>query len=104
MITPQTSSPSAVFDEIRAILAQVLDLSDVDDMDITLDDSLTDDLGLESIDLVAIGQMLTERYGDEVNLAAYLADKEIDEVIELTVSGLVDFVVQQLSGESVAER
>ena len=103
MISPQTSSPTAVFDEIRAILATVLDLSDVDDMEIELSDSLTNDLGLESIDLVAIGQMLTERYGDEVNLAAYLAEQDIDDVIELTVGGLVDFVVGELSGDS-AER
>jgi acyl carrier protein len=99
VITPKTSSPTAVFDEIRAILATVLDLSDVDDMEIELSDSLTNDLGLESIDLVAIGQMLTERYGEQVNLAAYLADQDIDDVIELTVGGLVDFVVRELSGE-----
>lgn len=97
MTVPQASSETAVLGEIRAILAEVLDLSDVADIDIEPEMTLTDELGLESIDLVSIGAMLTERYGEKVNLAAYLAEQEIDDVIKLTVGALVDFVMDRLS-------
>ena len=45
---------------------------------------------------------LTERYGDRVNLAAFLAEKELDDVIRLTVGALVDFVVSKLADTTVA--
>ena len=93
---------TAVLEEVRGILAEVLELSDVDDIEIEPDSLLTDDLGLESIDLVSIGAMLTERYGEKVNLAAFLAEKELDEVIRLTVGELVDFVVSKLADTTVA--
>ncbi|HWE89915.1 MAG TPA: phosphopantetheine-binding protein [Pseudonocardiaceae bacterium] len=99
MTVPQASSETAVLGEIRTILAEVLDLSDVDDIEITAEMSLIDDLGLESIDLVSIGSMLTERYGEQVNLASFLADQEMDDVIKLTVGGLVDFVASRLSND-----
>lgn len=97
MTVPQASSETAVLGEIRAILAEVLDLSDVADIEIESEMTLTDELGLESIDLVSIGAMLTERYGEKVNLAAFLAEQEIDDVIKLTVGRLVDFVISRLS-------
>jgi acyl carrier protein len=97
MTVPQASSETAVLGEIRAILAEVLDVADVVDIEIEPEMTLTDELGLESIDLVSIGAMLTERYGEKVNLAAYLAEQEIDDVIKLTVGALVDFVLGRLS-------
>ena len=44
-----------------------------------------------------IGALLTARYGEAVNLAVYLADQEIDDVIKLTVGVLADFVVDALA-------
>jgi acyl carrier protein len=93
---PQISSSTAVLDEIRAILAEVLDVS-LEDLEITKSMRLIDDLGLESIDLVTIGSILTERYGSRVNLAAFLAQQDIDEVITMTVGGLVEFVTGELT-------
>jgi acyl carrier protein len=86
-----------VLDEIRGMLLVVLGEYAMDDIEITPDLSLTDDLGLESIDLVTIAGLLTERYGERVNLAAHLAEMDIDDVIRLRVGGLVDFVVGSLA-------
>lgn len=86
-----------VLDDLRAIIRQILQMEPEDDFPIESDASLTDELGLESIDLVNIGAMLTERYGEAVNLAVYLADQEIDDVIKLTVGALVTFVLDALS-------
>jgi acyl carrier protein len=96
---PQISPSAAVLDEIRAILAEVLDAS-LDDLEITSSMRLIDDLGLESIDLVTIASILTERYGSRVNLAAFLAQQDVDEVIAMTVGGLVEFVTGQLTSRA----
>jgi acyl carrier protein len=90
-----------VLDDLRAIIRQILQMEPEDDFAIESDASLTDELGLESIDLVNIGALLTERYGEAVNLAVYLADQEIDDVIKLTVGTLAEFVLDALSAAAV---
>lgn len=82
-----------VLEEISAMLIRVLDQYGLDDVEITADTTFHEDLGLESIDLVTVGAMLTERYGAQVNLAAFLADMDLDEIITLRVGLLVDFVL-----------
>ncbi|MCG8919372.1 acyl carrier protein [Actinokineospora sp. PR83] len=80
------------------VLEKVLDQYGLDDSEITEDTTFHDDLGLESIDLVAVGQMLAEHYGEQVNLAAFLAEKDLDDVIGITVGDLVSFVESSTSG------
>ena len=104
MTTSQVPSSAAALDVIRTILIRVLGDYLFDDVEITAEMSLTEDLGLESIDLVTVGAMLTERYGRRLNLAAFLAEMDIDEVIALKVGTLVDFVVDRLAPGLPAER
>ena len=53
--------------------------------------ALEGDLGLESLELVAVSERLRAAY--DVDLAAYVAELDIDQLIELTVADLVDYVV-----------
>jgi len=92
-------SAQAVFDVIRSMVTDLLDQYGIDDTDITPGSLFHDDLGLESIDLVALGGMLTERYGERVNLAEFLAALEIDDVIGLRLGLLADYVHAALSEE-----
>lgn len=96
----EASGYDETFDEVCRILCRVLEV-ELDDLEIEPESVLTDDLGLESIDLVAIGAMLADRYGPQVNLAAYLAELSIDDVIVLRVGNLVELV---LSSGVAAER
>ena len=85
-----------VLDDLRGMLAVVLDQygADVVELgDIGEHTLFHDDLGLESIDLVAVGALLAERYGAHVNLAAHLAEFELDEVIGMRLGLLVDLVM-----------
>jgi acyl carrier protein len=88
---------TVVLEEIRSMVIRLLDQYGVDDVQITPDTLFHDDLGLESIDLVALGGMLTERYGDQVNLAEFLAGLGIEDVIGLRLGTLVDHVREALA-------
>jgi acyl carrier protein len=90
-------SAETVFKEIRSMLIKLLDQYGLDDVVITAETRFHDDLGLESIDLVTLGTMLTERYGERVNLAEFLAELQIDDVIELRLGPLVDYVLGALA-------
>jgi acyl carrier protein len=100
---PLPVDDKAVLADIRAMLVTVLDGTGLDGADvigaeITMDTTFRDDLDLESIDLVALGGQLGERYGERVNFAEFVAELDLDAVIALTVGSLVDYVVTSLHG------
>ena len=61
-----------------------------------------EDLQLESIDLVTLAGMLTDLYGPQVNLAAHLAEMDLDDVIDMTIGDIVDYVVSCFADAPVA--
>ncbi|MET9922561.1 acyl carrier protein [Streptomyces sp. NPDC006435] len=77
---------------LRDLLAE----EGLDDVEIDRDTTFHDDLELESIDLVTLAGSLREHYGEKVNVALFVADLELDEIIALTVGQLVDYVTQSL--------
>src|SRR5439155_26568391 len=81
-----------VLEVITGMLRGILDEYAVDEVEITPASTFHEDLELESIDLVALAGRLQEHYGERVNLAEFLADKDLEEVIALTVGQLVRFV------------
>ena len=53
---------------------------------------LEGDLGLNSLDVAALGDLLCAAHGERVDLPAYLAGLDIDEIIALTVEDVVGYV------------
>jgi acyl carrier protein len=96
-VTIEMTDPQLVLKEIAAMLRSILDEYALDDIEIHRDSRFHDDLELESVDLVALAGLLEERYGELVNLAEFIADLGLEEIIELTVGRLVDHVVLALS-------
>ncbi|MBV8933387.1 MAG: acyl carrier protein [Kutzneria sp.] len=86
--------------ELENMLRTVLSEHGMDDAEITAETSFHDDLELESIDLVSLARLMAERWGEAVNLAEFLAEKDLDEVIALRVGDLVDYVAGTLLAEA----
>ncbi|MDH6135657.1 acyl carrier protein [Kitasatospora sp. MAA4] len=82
--------------EIAAMLAAVLDEYGLDDAEVTMEARFTEDLELESIDLVTLAGQLQQRWGERINFAEFIAGMELDEIIGLTVGRLVDYVADRL--------
>ena len=61
---------------------------------ITVETSFNKDLELESIEFVALAEMLQDHYGEDLDFVDWLSNKELDEIITLTVGDLVGFVVK----------
>ena len=96
-LTPLTHpNPETVLADITGMLREVLAEYGDDDTVIGMATTFNRDLELESIDLVTLAGLLEERYGGRVNLAEFLAGMEFDEIIELTVGRLVEYVVRSL--------
>lgn len=91
-----TDSVELPLDVVSGMLLEILEDNALDDIAITADSTFYEGLGLESIDLVALAGMLTDRYGEHVNLAEFLAEKELDEIVALTVGQLADYVASRV--------
>ncbi|OXM54748.1 acyl carrier protein [Amycolatopsis alba] len=96
-MTTETVSAAAVLADIAEMLRELLEEYGLDDAEIGLDTKFHDDLELESIDLVTLSGRLRDHYGDKVNFAEFIAERELDEIIALTVGELVDHVVGSLA-------
>ncbi|MBB5857314.1 acyl carrier protein [Amycolatopsis umgeniensis] len=99
-MTTETVSPETVLADLTVMLRELLEEYGLDDAEIGRDTKFHDDLELESIDLVTLSGVLRDHYGDEVNFAEFIAERELDEIIALTVGELVDHVVDSLAGKA----
>ncbi|WP_405804193.1 acyl carrier protein [Streptomyces sp. NBC_00210] len=57
--------------------------------EVTLATTFNEDLALESIEFVALAELLQKRYGSAVDLIALLAEKDMEEILAMTVGDLV---------------
>ncbi|MCX4751518.1 phosphopantetheine-binding protein [Kitasatospora sp. NBC_01287] len=85
-----------ILGEIAGMLATVLGDYGLDDVEVTMEARFTEDLELESIDLVTLAGQLQERWGERINFAEFIAGMDLDEIIGLTVGRLVGYVADRL--------
>ncbi len=85
--------PNEVLQTVSKLIEEVVgdDLSL--DEPITMETSFNDDLELESIEFVALAEALQNTYGAQIDFVGWLSTKELDQIIELTVGELVEFIV-----------
>lgn len=86
-----------VLAELSAMIREVVGEEWVGDTAITLETTFNRDLELESIEFVALAEKLTDAYGDKVDFAGWLADKELGEILALSVGDVVAYIERCLS-------
>ncbi|WP_410661671.1 acyl carrier protein [Amycolatopsis sp. lyj-112] len=95
-MTVQQQSPASVFGTVAELLRELVGDIEVLGIEITPETTFHEDLQLESIDLVTFASILAEFFGADVNLAEFLAEKDLDDVIELRVGDIAEYVAQRL--------
>jgi len=59
---------------------------------VTMTTSFNGDLELESIEFVALAEKLQQTFGERVDFVGWISGKELDQIIQLTVGELVEFI------------
>jgi acyl carrier protein len=101
---PDAASVAGVPDElvedvlgvVRGMLVEVIGPEYLLDLSIDLTTRFDADLDLESLEFVALAERLLAHYGADVDFTAWLATKELDEIIGLTVGDLVLFIASSM--------
>ncbi|MGK3202222.1 acyl carrier protein [Amycolatopsis kentuckyensis] len=95
-IETTATDEATVLAQLGGMLRELLEEYGLDDAEITMDTTFHDDLELESVDLVALSGQLREHYGERVNFATFIAERDLEEIIALTVGELVRYIVASL--------
>ena len=90
----------AVLAEVARMVASVIGEGYVTEDEITPDTAFYDDLEIESIEFIALGEVLQARYGERIDFPAWIATMDVDEIIGMRVGQLVDHIVGSLGGEA----
>ena len=83
-----------ILTEVRVMLIEIIGDEYALGLDIGMNTSFDADLELESIEFVKLATMLAQRYGDRVDFVAFLATKELDEIMDMTVGEVVTFIAR----------
>jgi acyl carrier protein len=83
---------SEILDQVVRILTDIIGEDFLLDTTITADMTFGDDLALESIEFVELTARLQERFGEWANLAAFMADMDIYDIMSLTVGQVAEYI------------
>lgn len=86
-----------VLEVVRELLVEVIGPEYVVGLSIDMDTAFDLDLQMESLEFVALAERLPAVFGPQVDFVSWLAGKELDEIIALTVGDLVSFVAASLA-------
>lgn len=87
-----TAPNAAVVEEVVTLVRAAINEDWILDMDMGAGTSLNRDLEIESMDFVAIANVLQTTYGDALDIAGWLAGKDIRELVNLTIGDLAGHV------------
>jgi acyl carrier protein len=85
-------SEERILAEITAMLVETVGDEFLLAEEVTLRTTFNEDLALESIEFVALAELLQQRYGTAVDLIAFLAEKDMEEILAMTVGDLVSHI------------
>jgi acyl carrier protein len=89
-----TRDPIQVLAEVARMLREVVGEDWIQEKAIELGTSFSQDLELESIEFVALGERLQNHYGKSVNFVGWLSGKDLDQILALKVGDLVEFIAR----------
>ncbi|MEU7554994.1 acyl carrier protein [Streptomyces sp. NPDC044571] len=78
--------------EITGMLVEIVGDEFLLAEEVTMKTTFNEDLALESIEFVALAELLHQRYGAEVDLMGFLAEKDMDAILAMSVGELVTHI------------
>lgn len=86
----------AIGDIIRDVVGEEW----IREVPITRDTAFNKDLELESLEFVALAERLQQEYGARVDFVGWLSSQDLDQIVEMKVGDLVDFIDRSLDGNA----
>ena len=82
-----------VFEQLKGFIAEIIGADVVEELEVTKDSNFTRDLEMDSIEIVAFAEKVKQTYGEDIDYAKWLSEMDLDQLINLTVDDLINFIV-----------
>jgi acyl carrier protein len=96
------ATAGSLHDSVRAtverLIAEVVGEDFYEVYDVGLDSTFAEDLELESLEILELAERLIETYEGRVDFVGWFAAMEFEDLVDLDMGTLVDFVVSELAG------
>ncbi|WP_394828395.1 hypothetical protein [Pendulispora albinea] len=83
-----------VLADVGSMIRGVIGEDWAEEIPIEMETSFSKDLELESIEFVALAEQLKARFGKGVDFAGWLGSMELEQILQLRVGQLVEFIVR----------
>jgi acyl carrier protein len=104
-----TSRHDALFDEVHqtvvSTIIEVVGQEFYEESEITLESTFSEDVELESTEVMEIAERLMETYEDKIDFVAWFGEMELEDLVDLTLRDLIEFMVRSImeaEGEGAA--
>ncbi|MFE9843712.1 acyl carrier protein [Streptomyces goshikiensis] len=87
-----TTTADRILTEITGMLVEIVGDEFLLSEEVTMRTTFNEDLALESIEFVALAELLHHRYGSDVDLMGFLAEKDMDAILAMSVGELVTHI------------
>ena len=86
----------AIIRDISAVIRRAVAEDWIQEFEIGANTSFNDDLDLESVEFVTIAAGLQQHFGAQIDLIGWLSTKSFDDLIDLRVGNIAEFVSNSL--------
>ncbi|OGL44305.1 MAG: acyl carrier protein [Candidatus Schekmanbacteria bacterium RBG_13_48_7] len=91
----QTSK--VILDNLTKFIKEVIGEEWIEGIEITSETSFSNDLEMESIEIVEFAEKVKLHYDDDVDFVGWLSKMELDQIINLKVGEVVEYIHSCLS-------
>jgi acyl carrier protein len=91
------SLQASVRDTVENLIAEVVGEEFYEVYEVGPSSTFAEDLELESMEILELAERLIDTYEGRVDFVGWFANMEFEELVDLSVGTLVDFIVSRLS-------
>jgi len=81
-----------ILETIVKVVREIINQPWIEEVEITGETRFLQDMEIESIEFVQMGEKLQAAFGESLDFSQWLSDKAFEEILELSVQDLIDYI------------
>ncbi len=100
IVNQQNETKASITSSLKKIIVEVIGEDFISEEEINIENTFTEDLEMESIEIVQFADLVKSKYGEKANLTKWMSDMDLDQIIHLKLQEVIDFINQEISGQN----
>lgn len=77
---------------LRSFAVEIIGADIISESEIELENTLSNSLEMDSIEIVAFFEKIKTKYGSKINIQTWLSQKDLQEIINLKIADVVNYI------------